>query len=158
MSSRETRLPLFSKFVFLIVFGAFPSTTFAQQADPPPNNPASIQPSGTEIFKLGGSVSAPKLVHSVEPKLSKAVHDSMERVYAWVRIKLVVETDGTPSNLVVLGVFDKNGVPLTGTDSNPIYTELEEGAVEAAKQYKFEPGKKGGKPVRVQLMVAINFL
>jgi outer membrane biosynthesis protein TonB len=73
-----------------------------------------------------------------------------------VKLKLDVETDGSVSNISVVGVFNKSGV-ITDPDSNPILKELEDGAVEAAKLYKFEPGKKNGKAVVVELNVTVSF-
>jgi hypothetical protein len=120
-----------------------------------------IQPDSTvsanEVYKVRGDVSAPKLIHQVEPKLSRTARQSKESANAWVRLKLYVETDGSPSNISVVGVFDKKGAPITGTDSDPIYNELKEDAVEAAQHYRFEPGKKNGTPVRVELNLAVNF-
>jgi len=46
---------------------------------------------------------------------------------------------------------------ITDPDSNPILKELEDDAVEAAKLYKFEPGKKNGKAVVVELNVTVSF-
>ena len=141
--------------MFLLTCETVPLVGLTQQTGQPiqPN----ITASANEVYKVRGDVSAPKLIHQVEPKVSKAVRQSKESANAWVRLKLYVETDGSPSNISVVGVFDRKGAPITGSDSNPIYNELKEDAVEAAKHYRFEPGKKNGTPVRVELNVAVNF-
>ena len=161
MSPRKPRPSSFAGIAFLLTCGIIPLVALTQQIGQPKDTSAPIQPNSTagsnEVYKVGDNVSAPKLVHAVEPKLSKAVRQSKESATAWVRLKLYVETDGSPSNIRVVGVFDKNGAPITGTDSNPIYKELEDDAVEAAKHYRFEPGRKNGKPIRVDLNVTVNF-
>jgi hypothetical protein len=108
-----------------------------------------------EVYKIGNGVSAPKLIHVAEPKLSNTAKKSNEIQTTWVKLKIDVETDGNVSNISVVGVFNKSGV-ITDTDSNPILKELEDDAVEAAKQYKFEPGKKNGKAVVVELNVTVS--
>ncbi len=35
---------------------------------------------------------------------------------------------------------------------------LDQKAIEAVKKWKFDPGRKDGKPVRVQAMAEVNFL
>jgi periplasmic protein TonB len=146
---------LFAGIVFLLTCETVPLVAVTQQTGQPiqPN----ITANANEVYKVRGDVSAPKLIHQVEPKVSKAVRQSKESANAWVRLKLYVETDGSPSNISVVGVFDRKGASIVGADSNPIYNELKEDAVEAAKHYRFEPGKKNGTPVRVELNVAVNF-
>lgn len=34
---------------------------------------------------------------------------------------------------------------------------LDEKAIQAVQQYKFKPGMKNGKPVRVELTISLNF-
>ena len=161
LNPRKSRPSSFAGFAFLITCGTIPLVALTQQTGQLKDNSAPIQPDSTasanEVYKVRGDVSAPKLIHQVEPKLSRAGRRSKESANAWVRLKLYVETDGSPSNISVVGVFDRKGAPITGTESDPIYNELKEEAVEAVKQYRFEPGKKNGTPVRVELNVAVNF-
>jgi hypothetical protein len=108
-------------------------------------------------IKVGGDVSAPKLIHLEEPKLSMTLRKSREIQTTWMKLKLYVEKDGSPSNISVVGIFDRKGAPIIGADSNPIYNELEEDAIEGAKLYRFKPGTKNGKPVRVELDIVVSF-
>jgi Gram-negative bacterial TonB protein C-terminal len=158
LKSRKSLASSVTGIAFLLACAIIPSLALAGQLT---DNSAPTQQNATaganEVYKVGHDISAPKLIDAVEPKLSKSIRKSRESATAWVRLKLYVETDGIPSNIRVVGVFDRNGAPVTGTDSNPIYQELEDDALEAAKHYRFEPGKKNGKPVRVDLNIAINF-
>ena len=109
-----------------------------------------------QLYRSGHDVSAPKLIHSVEPNLSQAARQSKEPVS--VLVNFCVGTDGSTSNWSVVRVEDnKSRITITNPDSNPILKELEESAVEATKQYKFEAAKKNGKPVKVALTIVINF-
>jgi periplasmic protein TonB len=155
LTPRKPRPSSLAGLAFLLACGTAPLVAITQQTGQPIQPDSTVSANG--VYKVRGDVSAPKLIHQVEPKLSRTARQSKESANAWVRLKLYVETDGSPSNISVVGVFDKKGAPITGTDSDPIYNELKEDAVEAAKQYRFEPGKKNGTPVRVELNVAVNF-
>jgi hypothetical protein len=161
LKSRKSLASSVTGIAFLLTCATIPSPALTQPAGQITDNSAPTQQNATagsnKVYKVGHDISAPKLINAVEPKLSKSVRKSRVSATAWVRLKLYVETDGSPSNIRVVGVFDQNGAPITGTDNNPIYKELEDDAVEAAKHYRFEPGRKNGKPVRVDLNVAVNF-
>jgi hypothetical protein len=149
-----------ARIALLIAFTGVPTCIFAQSTGHSADNSASNQQapvSGTDqVYKIGNDVSAPKLIHVTEPKLSKAVKKSNEIQTTWVKLKLDVEVDGSASNISVVGIFNKSGI-IADPDSSPILKELEDDAVEAAKLYKFEPGKKNGKAVKVELNVTVNF-
>jgi hypothetical protein len=148
--------------VFLLACAPIPSFALAQPISQRTENSDPAQqttPVETdEVYKIkaGGDVSAPKLIHSEEPKLSKALRKSREIQTVWVKLKFYVEKDGSTSNTSVVGVFDKNGA-ITDPDNNPTLKELEQGAVEATKLYKFKPGTRNGKAVRVELYVVVSF-
>jgi hypothetical protein len=159
MGPRKSQLSV-AGIALLMAFVGVPLPASPQSTDQHTDTSGSIQqdPAGgtNEVFKIGNDVSAPKLTHVTEPKLSKAAKKSDEIQTTWVKLKLDVETDGSASNISVVGIFNKSGV-ITDPDSNPILKELEDDAVEAAKLYKFEPGKKNGKAVVVELNVTVSF-
>ncbi|WP_260738528.1 energy transducer TonB [Tunturiibacter lichenicola] len=130
----------------------------AQRTDNPTPTPQTAAVETDEVYKIkaGGDVSAPKLIHVIEPKLSKAAKKSNEVQTTWVKLKLHVETDGSVSNISIVGIFNKSGV-INDPDSHPILKELEDNAVEAASLYKFEPGKKNGNAVVVELNITVSF-
>lgn len=90
--------------------------------------------------RIGGGVSAPILVYSVEPEFSEEARKA--KVAGNVLVNLWVGTDGLPSHVHVI-----RGVGMG----------LDEKAVEAVRQYKFKPAMEGGKPVLVELNVEVNF-
>jgi hypothetical protein len=161
MSPRKSQ-PLVAGIALLMGYIGVPLPTSAQSTGQLTENSISSQqdPVGgaNEVYKIkvGNGVSPPKLIHVAEPKLSKAAKTSNEIQTTWVKLKLDVETDGSVSNISVVGVFNKSSA-ITDPDSNPILKELEDDAVETAKLYKFEPGKKDGKAVVVELNVTVSF-
>jgi protein TonB len=90
--------------------------------------------------RIGGGVSAPQLVYSVEPEFSEEARKA--KVAGNVLVNLWVDTNGMPSHVHVI-----RGVGMG----------LDEKAVEAVKQYKFKPAMENGKPVLVELNVEVNF-
>jgi hypothetical protein len=152
--------PSVAGIALLVSFVGVPILASAQSTGQLTDNSASTQrnplPGTNEVYKIGNDVSAPKLIHAIEPKLSKAAKKSNQVQTTWVKLKLDVETDGSVSNISVVGIFNKSGV-ITDPDSNLILKELEDNAVEAASLYKFEPGKKNGKAVVVELNVTVSF-
>ncbi|MGA8937980.1 MAG: energy transducer TonB [Acidobacteriaceae bacterium] len=89
---------------------------------------------------IGGGVSRPVVLYSVEPEFSeearKAKFSGNVQVYLWV------DPDGRPSHIRVV-----RGIGMG----------LDQKAVEAVRQYKFRPAMKDGKPVTVDLYVDVNF-
>jgi periplasmic protein TonB len=59
-----------------------------------------------------------------------------------IRINLVVGTNGIPSDLNIV---------------RPVGAGLDEKALEAVQQYRFDPATEGGKPVAVEMNVEVNF-
>jgi protein TonB len=90
--------------------------------------------------RIGGGVSAPVLIYSVEPEFSEEARKA--KVAGNVLVNLWVGTDGMPSHVRVL-----RGVGMG----------LDEKAMEAVRQYKFRPAMENGKPVLVELNVEVNF-
>lgn len=90
--------------------------------------------------RIGGGVSAPVLIYSVEPEFSEEARKA--KVAGNVLVNLWVGTDGLPTHVHVI-----RGVGMG----------LDEKAVEAVKQYKFRPAMENGKPVLVELNVEVNF-
>jgi len=90
--------------------------------------------------RIGGGVSAPQLIYSVEPEFSEEARKA--KVAGNVLVNLWVDTNGLPSHVHVI-----RGVGMG----------LDEKAVEAVRQYKFKPAMENGKPVLVELNVEVNF-
>ncbi len=93
-----------------------------------------------KVYEPGGDVTPPKLVHYVEPDFSPNSKEAF--VEGTVKISTVVTTDGVATDLHV---------------TSGLNTEEDHTAVEAVKQWKFEPGTKGGQAVNVRVAVEVTF-
>jgi len=93
-----------------------------------------------EVYEPGGDVKAPKLVHYVEPAFSPKAKEAF--VEGTVKISSVVNTEGLPTSLRVVSGLN---------------TEEDRTAMEAVKQWRFEPGTKSGRPVNVHVTIEVNF-
>jgi len=92
------------------------------------------------VYKPGADVKAPKLIHYVEPEFSDSSNEAF--VDGVVKISTVVSSEGVPTELHIL----------SGLNSKEDST-----AVEAVKQWRFEPGTKAGEAVNVEVTVEVNF-
>jgi TonB family protein len=97
--------------------------------------------SGAEpVYTPGGDVKPPKLVHYVEPSFSNSSKEAF--VEGVVKISTVVTVDGKPVELHV---------------TSGLNTEEDRTALDAVTQWRFEPGTKAGKAVRVKVTVEVDF-
>ncbi len=94
----------------------------------------------SDVYIAGGDVKPPKVIHYVEPAFSPSSQEAY--VEGVVRIAAVVNLDGLPANLEV---------------TKGLNAEEDKLAVEALKQWRFKPGTKNDRPVRVKINVEINF-
>jgi TonB family protein len=113
--------------------GAAMSPQPAAAASPPPT------PAG-DVLPIGVGVTAPKLLTKVEPQYAEAARQA--RVEGTVALAIVVGSDGMAHDLHIL------------TSLRP---DLDQKAIEAVSQWKFQPGEKDGKPVNVHAVVEVNF-
>jgi periplasmic protein TonB len=90
------------------------------------------------VYELGKGVEPPRPVHQVSPE-----HPSKGfRVSGTVLIGLIVSSRGEPSEVHVIRSLEK---------------DVDQSAVDAVKQWRFEPATKDGKPVAVKISVEIRF-
>ena len=98
------------------------------------------EPQDQTVHKAGKDVTSPRLIKEVKPRYTR---DAMDRKIAGVvTLACVVETDGTPSNIQVTKSLDQ---------------DLDQTAIEALEQWRFTPGTKDGKAVRVAIDVEMTF-
>jgi protein TonB len=90
--------------------------------------------------RIGGGVSAPVLIYSVDPEFSEEARKA--KAAGHVMVALWVDEKGIPTHVRAL-----RGLGLG----------LDEKAVEAVKQYRFRPSMENGKPVTVQMNVDVMF-
>jgi TonB family protein len=90
--------------------------------------------------KVGGGVSAPVLIYSVEPEYTEQA--KADKVGGIVLINFWVDEQGRPEHVRVRRGLGEG---------------LDEKAVEAVKQYRFKPAMEVGKPVLAELNIEVNF-
>ncbi len=96
---------------------------------------------GGGLAQIGGRVSAPTVLHSVEAEFSD---EARRAKYQGVcLISLIVDTQGNPQNIRIARALGMG---------------LDEKAIEAIRQYKFKPAMKDGKtPVPVMITIEVDF-
>jgi protein TonB len=95
---------------------------------------------GGGVFHVGGGVSAPKAVFSPDPEYSEEARKA--KYQGTCVLWLIVGPDGRPRDVRV---------------TRTLGLGLDEKAVEAVRQWKFDPAMKDGKPVAVQISVEVSF-
>ena len=84
----------------------------------------------------------PVVVREVKPDYTEEAKAA--RIQGTVWVKCVVQEDGDVGDVQVSRSLDKE-------------YGLDDEAVKAAKQWKFKPGTKDGKPVAVQVTIELTF-
>jgi len=93
-----------------------------------------------KVYRAGKGVTVPVVLHKVEPQYSPEARD------AKLEGRLLVSAEIWPDGLVHNARITKG-----------LGMGLDEKALEALKQWKFKPGAKDGKPVKVQASIEMNF-
>jgi D-alanyl-D-alanine dipeptidase len=91
-------------------------------------------------YEVGRGVTPPKVLKHAEPDFSEEAKNG--KFQGTVLLSVVIGTDGMPHDITV-----KRGLG----------HGLDEKAVAAVKQWRFEPGKKDGKAVPTTIKIEINF-
>jgi TonB family protein len=96
---------------------------------------------GGSFYYVGGAISAPVLLHSVEAGFTD---EALRAKYQGVcLVKLIVDAQGDPKNPRVV---------------RPLGMGLDEKALEAVREYRFRPAMRDGTtPVPVMITVAVSF-
>jgi len=95
---------------------------------------------GGGAYRIGGGVSSPTVIFKVEPEYSEEARKA--KFQGTVVLFVVVDEKGNPRDLKVI---------------RPLGLGLDQKAIEAVEKWKFNPGKKDGKPVAVQATIEVNF-
>lgn len=95
---------------------------------------------GGEAYRVGGGVSAPRVIYAPDPEFSEEARKAKYQgtVVLWV----IVAPDGRTHDI---RIFRSLGMG------------LDEKAMEAIRRWRFEPGRKDGIAVAVQVNVEVNF-
>jgi protein TonB len=95
---------------------------------------------GGGAFRVGGGVSAPRAIYDPDPEYSEEARRT--KLQGTVILWVVVGADGRPRDIRV---------------QRSLGMGLDEKAIEAVRQWKFEPSVMDGQPVAVQINIEVNF-
>lgn len=117
--------------ISFILAGLFHSGTQGKQG--------SDAESDEKVYDLGPGITQPRVIKQVMPHYadSRAV-----RIEGSVTIQLVVSSRGLPKNPRVVKGIDK---------------DVDQSALDAVAQWRFDPARKDGKPVAVRIVLEIEF-
>jgi protein TonB len=109
-------------------------------APPPPPPKVEVQkPKEIQRIRVGGNVQQAKLIYAPKPVYPPLAKQA--RIQGVVRLQAVIGVDGTIQNLQVL-----SGHPL-----------LIPAALEAVRQWRYQPTLLNGEPVEVITQIDVNF-
>ena len=91
-------------------------------------------------YRVGDGVTPPKLIDKVEPQYTQEARDA--GIEGVVQMSAVISKEGVPEEIKVVKGLEP------GLDKN---------AIAALQQWRFQPGTKEGKPVRVIAKIEVNF-
>ena len=103
---------------------------------------AAPQEKSTEtIYRIGDEgVTPPKVLSKIEPEYTAEARDA--RIEGTVELSLQIDADGLAQNIQITRSLDGG---------------LDQSAAAAIQQWRFKPGEKNGKPVRVAAKIEVNF-
>jgi protein TonB len=93
-----------------------------------------------DVYRLSDQITPPKPV--LTPGARYPPSAMSKRIEGVVELELDVMPDGTVGTVAMVKSLD---------------AELDKSAVDTARQYRFTPGTKDGKPVAVRTVVQIHF-
>lgn len=127
-----------------VMSGAIAGTVKALPLEwPAPQAAANAQEQKPQVFNGGDEgVTLPKVTHKVNPQYTPEAMKA--RIQGSMETSIVVGTDGMPGDVRVTESLDKEH-------------GLDDQAVAALKEWRFEPGQKDGKPVPVRLKIEVRF-
>jgi periplasmic protein TonB len=91
-------------------------------------------------YRVGGGVSAPRAIFTPDPEYSEEARKA--KYQGVVVLWLVIGADGHPRDIRI---------------ARPLGMGLDEKAIEAVRTWRFEPAKKDGQNVAVQMNVEVSF-
>jgi TonB family protein len=95
---------------------------------------------GGGAYRVGGGVTAPRILYAPDPEFSEEARKA--KYQGTVVLWIVVGTDGRPRDIRV---------------QRSLGMGLDEKAIESIRQWRFEPGRKDGIAVAVQVNIEVNF-
>ena len=103
--------------------------------------PASAPSGSPTRIKVGGNIRAPRKVHDVQPRYPQSMREAGQE--GIVTMEAVIGRDGSVTSVGVL--------------SGHVHPDLALAAVDAVRQWRFQPTLLNGAPVEVAMTVAVAF-
>jgi TonB family protein len=97
-------------------------------------------PDASGIYHVGNGVLPPQIIYAPDPKFTDEA--AAARYSGVAGVSLIVDAQGNPQNVHMM---------------NHLKMGLDEQALAAVKQYKFKPATFEGKPVPVEVNIAVKF-
>ena len=101
---------------------------------------ANLPPFDGPVAQMGNGVAAPKVTYQPQPGYTEEARRA--KVQGSVTLSIVVDPEGAPRNIKVIRSLDPG---------------LDQKAMDAVSNWKFQPGMKDGQPVAVQAQVEVTF-
>jgi periplasmic protein TonB len=95
---------------------------------------------GGGYFRPGGGVTAPRVIYQTDPEFSEEARKA--KYQGTCVLGLIVDTNGRPTNIRVI---------------NALGMGLDEKAIESVRNWRFEPGRKDGHAVPVEIAIEVDF-
>jgi TonB family protein len=95
---------------------------------------------GGGVFKVGGGISAPQAIAAPDPEYTEEARNA--KTQGMCVLWLIVDDQGHPRDIKVVRGLGHG---------------LDDKAIEAVKQWRFQPAMKDGHPVNVQISVEVGF-
>ena len=92
------------------------------------------------LYSIGNGVSMPRAIYSPEPEFSEEARKTKHQ--GEVILLATIGADGLPRNLTVVRSLGMG---------------LDEKALETVRTWRFDPARKDGRPVAVQMNIIVNF-
>ncbi len=123
--------------VILLCFGL---ALTSAQTQPSQEAESSKTATENEVFRVGGGVSPPTIVHAPDPEYSKQARNA--RLQGTCVLWLVVDAKGMPRDIMI---------------KRSLGMGLDEEAIEAVRLWRFKPAMKDGVPVAVRIAIEVAF-
>jgi TonB family protein len=138
--SRTRKIAMATVAAGALMLGA--GTAMALSFDVTPQDGAAATTAQETVYKIGGDVSAPVLTYSVDAEFPDAEKNAKQGLQGVAVVELIVDSKGRPRDIRM---------------KRSLRPDFDKCAINAVRQYKFDPAMRKGKPVAVALTIEVNF-
>jgi TonB family protein len=92
------------------------------------------------VYRVGNGVTAPKVVAKIEPQYTEEARDA--KIQGTTLLSVDIDPSGMATNIQVQRSLEPG---------------LDQKAIDAVRQWHFQPGTKDGVPVTVRASIEVNF-